>query len=83
MSLILYNIKVYNQKMDYFPAPRPVTVVARHQPDLLWNKSQQLPEDVFRQLQTIYGDHFPIEARHHLAGKKRRKEFHFLSFIYI
>lgn len=37
--------------------------------DLLWAKSQQLPEDVFRHLQTIYGDHFPIEARHHLAGK--------------
>ncbi len=36
--------------------------------DLLWAKSQQLPEDVFRHLQTIYGDHFPIEARHHLAG---------------
>jgi len=43
-----------------------------HHPDLLWAKSQQLPEDVFRHLQTIYGDHFPIEARHHLAGKKAR-----------
>ena len=41
-----------------------------HHPDLLWAKSQQLPEEVFRHLQTIYGDHFPIEARHHLAGKK-------------
>ena len=45
------------------------TPVTPHHPDLLWSKSQQLPEDVFRHLQTIYGDHFPIEARHHLAGK--------------
>ena len=36
---------------------------------LLWAKTQQLPEEAFRQLHSIYGDHFPIEARHHLAGK--------------
>ena len=36
---------------------------------LLWNKTQQLPEEAFRQLHTIYGEHFPLEARHHLAGK--------------
>ena len=35
---------------------------------LLWNKTQQLPEDLFRQLHSIYGEHFPLEARHHLAG---------------
>ena len=35
---------------------------------LLWAKTQQLPEEAFRQLHSIYGDHFPIEARHHLAG---------------
>ena len=36
---------------------------------LLWTKTQQLPEEAFRQLHSIYGDHFPLEARHHLAGK--------------
>ena len=36
---------------------------------LLWTKTQQLPEEAFRQLHSIYSDHFPIEARHHLAGK--------------
>ena len=35
---------------------------------LLWTKTQQLPEEAFRQLHSIYGDHFPLEARHHLAG---------------
>ena len=35
---------------------------------LLWNKTQQLPEELFRQLHSIYGEHFPLEARHHLAG---------------
>ena len=35
---------------------------------LLWTKTQQLPEEAFRQLHSIYSDHFPIEARHHLAG---------------
>jgi len=34
---------------------------------VLWAKTQQLQEDAFRQLQNIYGDHFPLEARHHLA----------------
>lgn len=38
-------------------------------PSLLWNKAQQLPEEAFRQVQSIYGEHFPLEARHHLAGK--------------
>ena len=37
--------------------------------NLLWTKTQQLPEEAFRQLHSIYGDHFPLEARHHLAGK--------------
>ena len=37
-------------------------------PSMLWAKTQQLPEDAFRQLQSIYGEHFPLEARHHLAG---------------
>ena len=36
---------------------------------ILWTKTQQLPEEAFRQLHSIYGDHFPLEARHHLAGK--------------
>ena len=36
---------------------------------ILWAKTQQLPEEAFRQLHSIYGDHFPLEARHHLAGK--------------
>jgi len=34
---------------------------------VLWAKTQQLQEDAFRQIQNIYGDHFPLEARHHLA----------------
>ena len=38
---------------------------------ILWAKTQQLPEEAFRQLHSIYGDHFPLEARHHLAGKLR------------
>ena len=38
---------------------------------LLWNKTQQLPEEAFRQLHSIYGEHFPLEARHHLAGKSK------------
>ena len=44
---------------------------------LLWNKTQQLPEEAFRQLHSIYGEHFPLEARHHLAGKflKLQKSF--------
>ena len=37
--------------------------------NLLWAKTQQLPEEAFRQLHSIYGDHFPLEARHHLAGE--------------
>lgn len=41
---------------------------ANHSSSLLWTKTQQLPEELFRQLQSIYGDHFPLEARHHLAG---------------
>ena len=45
--------------------------------NLLWTKTQQLPEEAFRQLHSIYSDHFPIEARHHLAGKQ------FLSINYI
>ena len=40
-----------------------------HSAGLLWNKTQQLPEEAFRQLHSIYGEHFPLEARHHLAGK--------------
>ncbi|XP_059091209.1 signal transducer and activator of transcription 5B-like isoform X2 [Tigriopus californicus] len=35
---------------------------------LLWAKSQHLPLEITRQLQGIYGDHFPVEARHALAG---------------
>ena len=42
---------------------------------LLWTKTQQLPEEAFRQLHSIYGDHFPIEARHHLAGTFLKKIF--------
>ena len=36
----------------------------------IWNKTSHghLPADVTRQLQNIYGDHFPLEARHSLAG---------------
>ena len=37
---------------------------------LLWTKTQHLPEEAFRQLHSIYGDHFPLEARHHLAGMR-------------
>ena len=34
----------------------------------LWSKSQQLSGEVSRQLQDIYGEHFPLEVRHALAG---------------
>jgi len=33
----------------------------------LWTKSQQLQGEALRQVQTVYGDHFPIEVRHFLA----------------
>ena len=45
-----------------------------HSAGLLWNKTQQLPEEAFRQLHSIYGEHFPLEARHHLAGKSKTAE---------
>ncbi len=35
---------------------------------LLWARTQQLPEESIRQLHSIYGESFPLEARHHLAG---------------
>ena len=47
----------------------PAGVASTGASTLLWAKTQQLPEEAFRQLHSIYGDHFPIEARHHLAGK--------------
>ncbi|KAK8739431.1 hypothetical protein OTU49_003634, partial [Cherax quadricarinatus] len=34
----------------------------------LWNRAQQLPPDALRQVQNVYGDQFPIEVRHYLAG---------------
>uniref|UniRef100_T1JJU0 Signal transducer and activator of transcription n=1 Tax=Strigamia maritima TaxID=126957 RepID=T1JJU0_STRMM len=33
----------------------------------LWTKAQQLQGDALRQVQAVYGDHFPIEVRHFLA----------------
>ncbi|EFX86742.1 hypothetical protein DAPPUDRAFT_97641 [Daphnia pulex] len=33
----------------------------------LWAKSQQLQGDALRQVQAVYGEHFPIEVRHCLA----------------
>jgi len=33
----------------------------------LWTKSQQLQGDALRQVQAVYGEHFPIEVRHFLA----------------
>ncbi|XP_042239930.1 signal transducer and activator of transcription 5B-like isoform X2 [Homarus americanus] len=34
----------------------------------LWNRAQQLPPDALRQVQNVYGEQFPIEVRHYLAG---------------
>ena len=33
----------------------------------LWTKSQQLQGEALRQIQAVYGEHFPIEVRHFLA----------------
>ena len=33
----------------------------------LWTKSQQLQGEALRQVQAVYGEHFPIEVRHFLA----------------
>ena len=35
---------------------------------LLWSRTQLLEPEYLNQLHQIYGEHFPIEARHHLAG---------------
>ena len=48
---------------------QPQTSTGAASGNLLWAKTQQLPEEAFRQLHSIYGDHFPLEARHHLAGE--------------
>ncbi|XP_071530717.1 signal transducer and activator of transcription 5B isoform X2 [Panulirus ornatus] len=34
----------------------------------LWNRAQQLPPEALRQVQNVYGEQFPIEVRHYLAG---------------
>ncbi|XP_045119037.1 signal transducer and activator of transcription 5B-like isoform X2 [Portunus trituberculatus] len=34
----------------------------------LWNRAQQLPPDALREVQNVYGEQFPIEVRHYLAG---------------
>lgn len=34
----------------------------------LWAKAQQLPQEAMQQVRAIYGEHFPIEVRHFLAG---------------
>ncbi|XP_046397100.1 signal transducer and activator of transcription 5B isoform X2 [Ischnura elegans] len=34
----------------------------------LWAKAQRLPEEALQQVRAIYGEHFPIEVRHFLAG---------------
>lgn len=33
----------------------------------LWAKAQQLQGEALRQVQAVYGEHFPIEVRHFLA----------------
>ena len=33
----------------------------------LWTKAQQLQGEALRQVQAVYGEHFPIEVRHFLA----------------
>lgn len=32
-----------------------------------WIQAQQLQGDALRQMQVLYGQHFPIEVRHYLA----------------
>jgi signal transducer and activator of transcription 5B len=34
----------------------------------LWTKAQQLTGDSLQQVRAVYGEHFPIEVRHFLAG---------------
>ncbi|KAK6639420.1 hypothetical protein RUM43_007693 [Polyplax serrata] len=34
----------------------------------LWTKSQQLTGEALQQVRSLYGEHFPIEVRHFLAG---------------
>jgi len=34
----------------------------------LWTKAQQLTGDALQQVRAVYGEHFPIEVRHFLAG---------------
>lgn len=33
----------------------------------LWIQAQQLQGDALHQMQSLYGQHFPIEVRHYLA----------------
>ena len=33
----------------------------------LWNQTQSLSNDYFKQVEHVYGDHFPIEVRFQLA----------------
>ena len=33
----------------------------------LWNRTQNLPNEYFKQVELVYGDHFPIEVRFQLA----------------
>ncbi|XP_014225592.1 signal transducer and activator of transcription 5B isoform X2 [Trichogramma pretiosum] len=34
----------------------------------LWAKTQQLPPELLQKVRSVYGEHFPIEVRHFLAG---------------
>lgn len=33
----------------------------------VWIQAQQLQGDALRQMQALYGQHFPIEVRHYLS----------------
>jgi len=33
----------------------------------LWDRTQKLPKDLFKQVEQVYGDHFPLEVRFQLA----------------
>ena len=33
----------------------------------LWDRTQKLPKELFKQVEQVYGDHFPLDVRFQLA----------------
>lgn len=42
-------------------------MAASESQESLWNEVQKLPADAIRQVESLYGPSFPIEARHFFA----------------